>query len=438
MGKLGVVAKANQSDRGGKAMLRHFTRRVLLGLALALGLVGSVHAQSGEPIKIGFGMALTGGLAVFGKAALLSMQLWAEDQNAKGGLLGRPVRLIYYDDQSNPSTVPGIYSKLIDVDKVDLLVSGYATNMIAPAMPIVIQKNKTFFSLFGMAVNKKFNYPKYFSMVPLGPTPQFSFSDEFFKLAASLSPKPQTAALVGADAEYPHLALEGARENAKKAGIRIVYDKTYPPTTTDYSPIIRAIQATNPDVVFVASYPSDSVGMVRAANEVGLKTRMFGGGMVGLQSTAIRTQLGPQLNGIVNYDFWLPIETMNYPGVNSLLQRYQAKAPSEGIDVYGYYLPPWAYANLQVVGQAVEAAKGLDQDKIAAYARDATFKTIIGDVKYHASGEWSEGRLLLVQFNNVKAGDVEQFRGMSFQSVLAPAQHKTGIVKEPYTEVRGK
>ena len=417
-------------------MLKRLTRRTILGLALALGLSGQAAAQSGEPIKIGFGMALTGGLASIGKAALLSMQIWAEDTNAKGGLLGRPVRLIFYDDQSNPSTVPGIYAKLIDVDKVDLVVSGYATNMIAPAMPIIIQKNKTFFALFGLAVNQKFNYPKYFSMLPTGPDPKVAFSDEFFKLAATLNPKPTTVALVGADAEYPHVAMEGARANAAKAGLKIVYDKTYPPATTDYSPIIRAIQATNPDVVFVASYPPDSVGMVRAASEVGLKTRLFGGGMVGLQATAIKTQLGPLLNGIVNYDFWLPIETMNFPGVHDLLAKYQAKAASEGVDVLGYYLPPWAYANMQVLGQSVEGAKSLDHDKLAAYAAQATFKTIVGDVKFGKGGEWSEARMLLVQFKGIKGGELEQFRGMSTQSVLAPAPYKTGTVAEPYTDAK--
>ena len=97
---------------------------------------------SGEPIKIGFGMGLTGGLAANGKAALLAMKIWEEEINAKGGLLGRPVKLIYYDDQSNPATVPGIYTKLLDVDKVDLVVSDYGTNLIAPAMPVVIQNKR--------------------------------------------------------------------------------------------------------------------------------------------------------------------------------------------------------------------------------------------------------------------------------------------------------
>ena len=113
-----------------------------------------------DPITIGFGMALTGGLAPNGKAALLAMQIWEEEINAKGGLLGRPVKLVYYDDQSNPSTVPGIYTKLLDVDKVDLVISGYATNMVAPAMPVIMQHKRTFLGLLGLAVNSGVQLPE--------------------------------------------------------------------------------------------------------------------------------------------------------------------------------------------------------------------------------------------------------------------------------------
>src|SRR4030081_1413061 len=104
-------------------------------------------APSGNPITIGFSMALTGSLAVNGKSGLLASQIWAEDVNAKGGLLGRPVKLIFYDDQTNPSLVPGIYTKLMDVDKVDLVISGYGPNVAAPAMPVVIAHNMNFISL---------------------------------------------------------------------------------------------------------------------------------------------------------------------------------------------------------------------------------------------------------------------------------------------------
>ena len=150
---------------------------------------GPAAAQSEDPIKIGFSMALTGPLAANGKQALLGMKIWEEEINAKGGLLGRPVKLVYYDDQSNPSTVPGIYTKLLDVDKVDLVVGGYATNMVAPAMPVVMQKNKTFISLFALDVNTEFNYPKYFSVLPTGPETKESFTEGFFHVAVAAEPE---------------------------------------------------------------------------------------------------------------------------------------------------------------------------------------------------------------------------------------------------------
>src|SRR4051812_21622218 len=268
----------------------HWRKPNLLSITAAFALAAmaasaaQAQAPSGEPIKIGYSMALTGGLAPNGKSALLAIKIWEEEINAKGGLLGRPVKLIYYDDQSSPATVPGIYTKLLEVDKVDIVASDYGTNLIAPAMPIMIQKGKIFFSLFGLDVNKEFQYPKYFSMQPVGGAdPPVSFSRGFFELAAQQNPKPQTIAIIAGDAEFPRNAADGARKNAKEFGFKVVYDKTYPPNTTDYTPIVRAIDATGADLVISFSYPPDAVGMVRAANEIGWKAKMFGGGLVGLQ-----------------------------------------------------------------------------------------------------------------------------------------------------------
>ena len=404
--------------------------------ALAFALTHGAVAQSGEPIKIGFGMSLTGGLAPNGKSALVAMKIWEEDTNAKGGLLGRPVKLVYYDDQSTPATVPGLYTKLLDVDKCELIIGGYATNMLAPAMPVVMQRNMVFIGLFGLAVNTEFKYDKYFAMIPTGPDAKPAMSKAFFDVAMAQKDKPKTIAIVAADAEFARNAADGARTNAKAAGLQIVYDKTYPPATTDYTPIVRAIQATNPDMVFVGSYPPDSVGMVRAANEVGLKTKIFGGGMVGLQATVFKTQLGPLLNGIVNYDFWIPAKTMQFQGALDLLKKYQERAKAEGVDPLGYYMAPWAYADLQILGQAVAETKSLDQDKLGDYIRKTTFKTVIGDVSFGKNGEWAKSRMLAVQFQNVKSNDIGQFKDLSTEVILAPAEYKTGDAVYPYTEAK--
>jgi branched-chain amino acid transport system substrate-binding protein len=408
---------------------------LLSAAALAACLTASGASQAAEPITIGFGMALTGGLAGGGKSALLAMQVWQDEVNAKGGLLGRPVKLIYYDDQSNPPTVPGIYTKLIEVDKADIVVSGYGTNMVVPAMPVIIQHNRLFLGLFALAANSQFHYPKYFSMLPTGPDPKRAFSQGFFDVAMKGNPKPQTVAIAAADAEFAQNGAEGARAIAKSLGLKIVYDRNYPPTTTDYAPIVRAIQANDPDIVFVASYPPDSVGMVRAINEVGLKARYMGGGMVGLQYTAIKQQLGPALNGFLDYDFWIPAPTMQFPGILDFLEKYQAKAPAAGVDPLGWYLPPFAYADLQVLGEAVEATKGLDQDKLADYIRSHSFKTIVGDVTFGKDGEWSEPRVLEVQFQHIKGTTLDDLKNTSIEVILEPHQYKTGDVM-PITEAK--
>jgi branched-chain amino acid transport system substrate-binding protein len=413
-----------------------FARACVALAACAMVFAGAAWAQSGEPIKIGFSMALTGGLAPNGKSALLAQKIWEEEINGKGGLLGRPVKLIYYDDKSSPAEVPSIYTKLLDIDKVDLIIGPYATAMIAPAMPIVIQRKKTFIGLLGLAVNSEFNYPNYFAMIPSGPDAKPAFTKGFFDVAMAQDPKPQTVAIVAADQEFSRNAADGARENAQKAKLKIVYDKTYPPSTTDFAPIVRAIQATNPDLLNINSYPPDSVGMVRSINEIGFKPKMIGGAMVGLQATAIKTQLGPLLNGFTNYDFWLPVPKMDFPGVADLIKRYQARAGAEGVDPLGYYMAPWGYAQLQVLQQAVEGTKGLDDAKLGDYIRANTFKTVVGDVKFGAKGEWAESRVLQVQFQHVKGNDVAQFKDISTQVVVSPAQYESGKVIYPYENAK--
>ena len=390
------------------------------------------QAPAKEPIKIGFGMALTGPLSPNGKMSLVAMQVWEDDINAKGGLLGRPVKLVYYDDQSNPSQVPGIYTKLLDIDKVDLIVSGYASGQIAPAMPIAIQKKKLFMSLFGTGVNETFKYSRYFSMIPNGPTPKPAFTRGFFKVAEVQKPKPQTIAIAMADAEFGRNACEGAHENAVASGFKIVYEKTYPPATTDFSPIVRAIQALNPDLMVVCSYPLDTVGMIKAMHEVGFKPKMWGGAMVGLQATVFKLQLGPMLNGVVNFETWLPVKSMEFPGSLELLKKYQERAKAAGTDPLGYYMPVWAYADLQVLGDAIAATKSLNDDVLADYMHKTTFKTVVGDVKFNKEGEWAEERTLAAQFQNIKGNTIDDFRDLKTEVIIYPPKFKSGEVIYPH------
>jgi branched-chain amino acid transport system substrate-binding protein len=402
----------------------------------ALAALGAPARAADPPIKVGFSMALTGGVAQNGKQLIIALELWRDDVNAHGGLLGRPVELVFYDDQSNPSNVPGIYTKLITVDKVDLLLGPYATNMAAPAVPVIMEYKMMTVSILAIAVNRHFNYTGYFDMVPVGPDGMKAFSQGFFEIAAAQKPKPQTVAIMAADAEFSKTSADGAKENAAAKGFKIVYDQSYPPSTTDFAPVVRPVQAVKPDIVFVAAYPPDTVGIVRAAQEVGLKPKLFGGTMIGLLITPIKMQLGPLLDGLVIMQSFVPAPTFDFPGVADVLARYREKAASEKIDPFGYGFVPFGYAAGQVLAQAVEGTQSLDNVKLAEYTHGHTFHTVVGDVQYDAAGEWVKSRNVFTQFQNVSANDLGQFGNGQVEPILWPPEFKTGNIIYPYADAR--
>ncbi|MGH7090485.1 MAG: amino acid ABC transporter substrate-binding protein [Stellaceae bacterium] len=405
--------------------------------ATALAFAGLSPAGAAEPIKIGCSMAMTGGVAGIGKQILIALQIWRDNINAKGGLLGRPVALDCYDDQSNPANVPGIYTKLMDIDKVDLLIGPYATNMVAPVIPIIMQHKMMTVGILANAANHEFHYPRYFSMNATGPDPEGSYSTGFFALADAQHPRPKTIALVGVDAEYGRNAISGTRKNAKKDGYTIVYDKSYPPNTTDCAPIMRAVNATHPDIVFVAAYPPDSVCIVRGAHEVGLETKMFGGALVGLGITSIQMRLGPMMDGIVNDAVFAPAKTLLTPESEQLIAEYQKRvANQKGIDPLGYVFPPFGYAAGQVLAAGVEGTHSLDPGKISAWLHSHPVKTVLREIRFGPDGEWTESGRLFYQFRHVKPDDLDQFRSTVHNPIVWPAKYKTGDFIYPYDKAK--
>jgi len=400
----------------------------ILGLAFSAAAL----AQS-APVKIGIGIAQTGTLGGGGKAALLALQMWVEDVNAKGGLLGRKVELLAYDDQSNPATTPGIYTKLLDVDKVDLLIAPYGTVPTAPIMPLVKQRGLLLMGNFSFQVNHTVKHDMWFNNAPWGDAT--SWTEGFLKVGQNIGAK--TIAFIAADQEFAQNLANGAKEIAKKSGLQTVYEQNYPPTTVDFSAMIRAIRAAKPDMVFVCSYPNDSVAIVRAVNEIGVgpTVKLFGGGMVGLQFTPVMESLGSSLNGIVNYHSYVP--GMKYPGIEDFLQRYAKKAAEAKVDPLGFYLPPFNYAIGQILEQATAATRSLDQKLLAKYLHSHEFDTIVGPISWGPDGERARPAVPMIQFRNVADKNVEQFRQIGKQVILHPPQFKSGDPVVPYEKARG-
>jgi branched-chain amino acid transport system substrate-binding protein len=377
-------------------------------------------------------MPQTGSLGAGGQAALVALRLWVDDVNQRGGLLNRKVELIAYDDQTNPANVPGIYTKLLDVDKVDLLIAPYGTVPTAPIMPMVKQRGLLLMGNFSFQVNAKVQHDMWFNNSPWNDAS--SWSDGFIRAGQKAGAK--TIAVLAADQEFAQNLANGARELAKKSNLKSVYDQNYPPTTTDFSSLIRGIRAARPEMVFVMSYPNDSVAIIRAVNEIGVgsQVQIFGGGMVGLQFTPIMTSLGSLLNGVLNYNSYVP--GMKYPGIEDFLSRYAKRASEAKVDPLGFYLPPFNYAIGQMLEQAVNGTKSLDHKQLAAYLRKNEMKTVVGPIRYDKMGEWANPRVVQAQFRGVVDKDMEQFRNPSKQIVIHPEEYKTGEVITPFEKAR--
>ena len=406
----------------------------IASLLLTVMIGAPSRAFAAEPIRIGLSLSLTGPTAPGGKQVLAGLEIWRDDVNAKGGLLGRPVQFVYYDDQGSPANAPGIYAKLMGVDKVDLLIGPYSTNVIAAALPAIVQANRATIGIFGLGANQTIKYPRYFSMNSQGPSPG-NYSKCMFDLAAAQSPKPTRLALVGTEVEYARNALDGARENAKAMGMEIVFERTYPLSTTEFTPVVRAMQAANPDVVFAATLPVDTAGIIRAANEVGFKPKLIGGAMLGLLVTGIKQQLGTMINGYVSNEFYIPAPGLQFAGTKEMMAEYQRRAGGLGTDPLGYTYPPYAYAAGQVLAQAVTATHSLDDDKLADYLRGHSFDTVIGPIEFGANGEWKKPRVICLQFQGITGGDLEQFKDWSRQVVVYPPEYAAGKLAYPFESV---
>ena len=426
-------------------------RRVIVAVyAVVALLLSPLTARAADPIKVGFSMALTGAVAQNGKQLIIALELWRDDVNAHGGLLGRPVELVYYDDQSNPANVPGIYTKLITVDKVDLLLGPYATNMAAPAVPVIMEHNMMTVSILAIGVNRYFHYPRYFDMIPVGPDGVRSFSRGFFELAAAAQPKPQTVAIIAADAEFsPENSSAGrcARER-QCAGIRL-QDRLRPELPADHDRLCaggaRGAGAANPDIVFVAAYPPDTVGIMRAAAEswpqaenvrrhhdriVDQRRSVHGIRPAGLERRRHHAKLRAGH------------KTFNFPGIDDVLKRNTRSAkrpPARRSTPFGYRLRavrlrrrPGALAQA-VAGDELARSR---QDR-RLHATATRFHTVVGDVEYDAAGRMGEAAHAVHPVPECSAeGNLAQFGDGSVEPILWPPQFKTGEMIYPYGAAR--
>ncbi|KQW97152.1 branched-chain amino acid ABC transporter substrate-binding protein [Massilia sp. Root418] len=390
--------------------------------------------NSSSPIRIGYCLSLSGAVGGNGRAARLAHQIWLESINARGGLLGRPVELLCYDDGSDAANVEALYRRLMDEDKVDLVIGGYGTNTLLPAMPLMMERQRFFVGLMGLGVNNELAYENYFAMIPTGSDPNAALTESFFELAAQQKPRPLTAALLSADAAFSRNPIRGAKKNAAKYGFKVVHEAVYPLSTKDFKPVMDAVAASQCDLLFICSYLQDSIDLVKAVHAHSYRPKMVGASMIGPQNALVKAALGPLLNGFVNYEYWVPVSAMRFPGVDEMLSIYRTRAVGQDVDPLGHYMAPTAYAQMQVLEQAVQGTGGLNDATLSAYARATPFDTVMGKVRFGVHGEWTEPRVVQVQYQGIDSADPMQFLDEAKQVVVSPASLRSGKLIYPYTK----
>jgi branched-chain amino acid transport system substrate-binding protein len=429
------------------AVARHrCALRVVVVSAVALAMASvflGTNALANDPpkpppsMKVGFSVPLTGDEARKGEQILLALQLWRDDVNAKGGLLHRPVELVYHDDQSNPGKVPAIYRKLISEEKVDLILGPSTTVLSAASMRVISEFGRVEISILGIGANRMFAYPRFFAMPPFGTAGAKTVSQAFFDLAAKQQPKLETVALLTEESELPKAIANGARDNAAAPGMKVIYDKSYSTGASDIAAAIDELKAANADLVLILSGARDLPAVVQKATEQGIAPKIFGVvNADSLNGGSSNAQSEPAFNGTVSAESFALAPSLNFPGQADLLKRYRAEAGQKSLDPSGVPVVPFAYAAGQILAQAVTETGTDDPDKLAEYIHNHTFNTVVGPIEYDPYGEWKQPRVLLTQSRQHAADGGKPGEDNAGQSIVWPPQYKTDDLIYPYPKAK--
>ena len=350
-----------------------FRHSLSLMLSLVVFFFAFPTASLAKDIVVGASVALTGKYARTGQEQLQGFQMWVDDVNARGGLLGRKVVLKYYDDESKPDTGAKLYEKLITDDKVDLLIGPYSSAVTMAASTVAEKHNFPMVSSGASATEIwSRGYKNVFGLYTLAET----YMDQI--LAFGKSKGLHNVALIWANTEFPRAVANGVKAEAKKIGLNVVFEEEYGKATTDFSSMIIKIKARKPDMVIGGSYLPDSVAFMRQAKENRLYAKIFAFA-VGPALPDFGKNLGPDAEGVMGNTQWEP--TLKLPGVKKFDEEYKAKYGHEP----GYHAGG-GYGAGEVLEAAVKKAGSTDRDKVRAALFSLDIVTTFGRFKVDSTG----------------------------------------------------
>ena len=374
-----------------------------LALAVALGVGSwSPPAAAQSPIKIGASLSLTGTYAALGQNQQRGYQLCAKDVNEKGGVLGRKIEFVLYDDQSQPATGVRLYEKLITQDKVDAVMGPYSS-AITEAVANVNEKYKM--PMVAPMASTTSIFKKGRKFVFMVQSPAELYLEGLIDVAAKRGLK--TIAIVNEDTLFPKATVQGTIELAKKKGLQVVFVEAYPKGNTDFSAIMTKIRAANPDVLGAATYFDDAVAITRQMKELNVNPKMYGV-TVGGDLPTFYQLLGKNAEYVYGATQWEA--ELPYPGAKVFLETHSREYP--GVDIS--YHSAGGYGGCQVLVEAIKRAGSLDGEKIREAILKIDMNTVYGGFKVDADGfqvshkmvmfQWQEGKKVIVWPDELAAG----------------------------------
>jgi len=391
---------------------RGLSRRAVVAGASAFTLAATisigarpVQAQSKKEIVIGCALPLTGAFAAFGRYWVDAYKFWEEEVNAKGGLLGSSVRVIIYDDRSDSSTAVGLYTKLITIDKADLLVGGFTVPVLA-VMPIA-EKYRMLFVQGGISATSIINKGNYkYTVTAL--TSDVAWSDPLWAWLATIpaSKRPKGVAFMQQVNPFLQGVVAAATPKAAALGIEVMTTETFSSDTQDFTAMLLKLKAAGVELLFGAhNYPA-GLSMIRTLAEVQYQPKLVYM-VTGPTVPEWVRDLGPRTDNVfTSMSYW---RSLKGGGNEAFVKAMQAKFGYEPTRDCGQ-----AYTPLQVLQQAVEGAKTLDQDALRQYIGTHEFSTVSGPMKFDERGyttaqnylmQIQKGQQLVVYPASVKSAD---------------------------------
>jgi len=370
------------------------TPRALGSLVLIVAAAGgTLPAAAQGPIRIGASLSLTGTYAEPGRFQSEGYKLCEKDLNARGGLLGRKVEMVVYDDQSMPATGVRLYEKLITEDKVDAVMGPYSS-AISEAVANVTEKYKKVMVAPLAATTSIFKKGRRYAFMMVSPAEVYL--EGLVDIAAKRGYK--TIAIINEDTLFPKSSAQGTEELARKAGLQVVFKEAYPKGNQDFSGLLTKLKASNPDVLAAATYFDDAVAIARQMKELDVNPRMFAV-TVGGDIPRFQELLKQTAESIYGSSQWEP--TLPYPGAKEFHDAYQKEFKHEPS-----YHAAAGYAGCVIYAEGVKKVGTLDADKVREALLALKTRTMFGDYQVDKDGaqiahktvllQWQEGKRVVV------------------------------------------